>query len=315
MDIGYGDFTVTRTGAGAGALVARHGFYRNGMFIPVQSVGAGDYACPVAATAQTSSFSYTILSETGSGVEGSCEGIVFGWDSPDLSLSKAQRVACTQASPRVIFGKITGTTGEVAIGVGDFKCTRSTDGVYLITFKRSFGKTPVVLVTGSGNTSTSVANAPTVSAKTAEGCTVTMATEAPLATDGDFYILVVGSDSKSDSGRGRMPIQNSQRLPRIVAAQVTMASGVPSITCGGATGGADISTLVDNGAGDFSFTIAEAFKREPAIFVSSTTQRAEIHSYTAGVVRVKTKAANGDDTDVNGITNIFIIGSDDASSY
>lgn len=315
LNIGYGDFTATRTAAGAGVLTARQGVTRKGMFFGTQGLTVGSYVCPVAATAQTVDFSFTLLNEAGTGTDGSFDGFVFGWDSSDVALTKQQRVACTQNSPRVIWGKVTGSTGAVAIGASDFACTRTTTGTYSITFKKAFGQTPVVMVTGSGNTSTTVANAPLIASKTAGGVTVTMADESPAAADGDFYILAIGSDSRSDAARGRMPLQNSQRKPRIVAAQITMAAGTPSISTGGATGGVDIASLVDNGTGDFSFTISETFIREPAIFVASTTQRAEIHSYAANVVRVKTKAANGNDTDVNGITNVFIIGSDDASEY
>lgn len=323
VNIGYGDFTAVRTGTGDGTLTARHGFYRNALQFYTPNAGGtvspatllGSYAAPGAATADNDVFDFIQRDNGGSANEASADGFVFGWDSPDLSLSKQQRVAGTQSSPRIIWGKITGATGVVAIGGNDFDCTRTAAGKYTITFKKAFGKVPTVMVTGSGNTSTSVANAPTIGGKTAAGVFVVMSTEAPAAADGDFYIMAIGCDSLSDSGRGRMPLQNSQRKPRIIGAQLTIAAGVPSIAIGGATGGADITTLVDGGAGDFSFTIAEPFIREPAIFLSARVQRAEVHSYTAGVVRIKTKAANGNDTDVSGPVYIFIIGSDDATQF
>jgi hypothetical protein len=137
-----------------------------------------------------------------------------------------------------------------------------------------------------------------------------MAPETGTPTDGDFYICVIGVDGRSDARKGRTPLENSQRKPRIVAGQITVASGVPSITIGGATGGADLISVVDGGTGDFSFTIAERFAREPAIFLTTTTQSAEVVSFTNGVVRFKTKNSSGDDTDVNGVTSIFIIGTD-----
>ena len=316
VDIGYGDYTATRpTTAGAGVLTARTGFSRNGLFFATQSKSAGAYACYNSATAATAAQPFALLTEAGAAVEGSIEGFCFGWDSTDLSLCKEQRVAATQDAPRVIWGKVTGSSGAVAINARDFSCTRTAAGVYSITFRTAFGRTPCVMVTGSGNTSTTVANAPLVTAKTAAGCTVTMAPESTTPTDGDFYILAIGSDSRSDSARGRMPLENSQRKPRIIAGQVTMASGTPTISIGGATGGTDFTTMTDTGTGDFSVTIAQSFAREPAIFVTSTTQRAEIHSYTAGVIRIKTKAANGNDTDVDGVTNIFVIGTDQNETF
>jgi hypothetical protein len=164
--------------------------------------------------------------------------------------------------------------------------------------------------TGTGNSSTTVANRSKVSSVTADGCVVTMAPESGTPTDGDFYILIIGVDGRSDARKGRKPLENSQRKPRIVAGQITVAAGVPSITIGGATGGADFTTMVDGGTGDFSFTIAQSFAREPAIFLTTTSQGAEVVSYTNGVVRFKTKNSAGNDADVNGVTSIFIIGTD-----
>lgn len=315
VDIGYGDVTVSRASAGTATLTYRQGFSRNGLTFLSQQTTTGGYATRNAATSNGTTIPFTLLDNAGSVADGVVEGFGFGWDNSDLSISKAQRVAGTIDSPRVIWGKVTGTTGVVAINAKDFGCTRTTGGTYTITFTNCFGKTPCVMVTGSGNTSTSVANRSKVTTKTAAGCVVTMAPESGTPTDGDFYILAIGTDGRSDSARGRIPLENSQRKPRIVAGEVTMATGTPSITIGGATGGADLITIVDTGAGDFSFTIAESFPREPAIFLSTTTQGAEVHSYTAGVVRVKTKNATGDDTDVNGVTSIFIIGTDTNETF
>lgn len=315
VNIGYGDLTLARASTGVGTLTHNGAYSRAGMVFLSQAQTTGGYAAYNAATANANTIPFTLLNQAGSAVDGAVEGFAFGWDNTDLSLCKQQRVASVQEGPRIIWGKVTGTTGAVSINAGDFGCSRTAAGTYTITFKRSFGKTPCVMVTGIGNTSTTVANRAKITSKTAKTCVVTMAPESQTPTDADFYICAIGSDSRSDSAKGRMPLQNSQRKPRIVAGQVTMASGTPTISIGGATGGADLITMTDTGTGDFSVTIAESFIREPAIFLTTTTQSAEVHSYTAGVIRIKTKAANGNDTDVDGVTNIFIIGSDDASTY
>lgn len=315
INIGYGDFTGTSSGTGLLSLVSRQAFSRNGLVFVTQGTTNGGYATYNSASAASGTFPISILNQAGSANDGTVDGFTFGWDNTDLSICKKQRVAATQDAPRIIWGKVTGSSGALAIGGSDFGCTRTAAGSYTITFKRAFGRTPCVMITGSGNTSTSVANRATVSGQTAAGCTVVMAPESQTPTDGDFYICAIGTDSRSDSARGRLPLENSQRKPRIVAGQVTMASGTPSISIGGATGGADLTTLVDIGTGNFSVVIAESFIREPAIFLTTTTQSAEVKSYSAGVIDIKTKAANGNDTDVDGVTNIFIIGSDDATEY
>jgi hypothetical protein len=310
VNTGYGDYSIARASAGTGTLTLKEPFSRNCLPFLSQETTTGGYTTFNSATGLSATVPFTLLNTGGSAVDGVVSGFTFGWDSTDLSLCSLQDVAATISSPRVIWGKVTGTTGAVAINAKDFECTRTAAGTYTVTFRRSFGSIPVVMVTGSGNASTSVANRSKVTSVTAEGCVVTMAPESGTPTDGDFYILAIGTDGRSDAAKGRMPLENSQRKPRIVAGRITVATGVPTISIGGATGETDLTSIVDGGAGDFSFTISQAFAREPAIFLTTTTQSAEVVSYTAGVVRIKTKNATGDDTDVNGVTSIFIIGTD-----
>lgn len=310
VNIGYGDYTISRASTGTATLTAKEPFTRAALAFVGQSTTTGGYASLNSVTSTTGTVPFVLHDEAGNSVDGVVDGFMFGWDSSQTDITKAQRVGSTQAAPRIIWGKVTGTTGAVAINPKDFGCTRTAAGTYTITFPNAFCKTPVVMVTGSGNTSTSVANRGKVTSKTAAGCVVTMAPESGTPTDGDFYIMAIGSDSRSDTDKRRKPLENSQRKPRIVAGCITVASGTPSITIGGDTGGADLTTIVDGGTGDFSFTIAEAFAREPAIFLFTTNQCAEVYSYTNGVVRFKVKDDNGADLNYNGVTSVFIIGTD-----
>lgn len=312
VNIGYGDYTTTKTAAGRLNLLHRMGFSRNGLvFVSQSGIADGGYVSFDATAGTSNSFDLICKDKAGSNTAGSAEGFCFGWDNTDLSICKSQNVAATQNAPRVIWGKIA-SAGTVSIGTKDFTCTSTVTGVYNITFTNAFGKPPLVKVTGI---STSAVVCETISTKTATSVVVNMADETGALVAADFYILVIGSDSSSDSARGRLPLENSQRKPRIVACQITNTAGTPTLTIGGATGGADFNTLTDNGAGDFSITITESFIREPAIFLCTTRQRVQVHSYAAGVIRLLTKTAGGTDTDVTGVTHVFVIGSDDAAQY
>lgn len=312
-DIGYGDVKATRSSDVR--ITQRHPFSRQSLHFMQQSIAAG-YDCVLknaGTTGRTSTFNFSTLTNSGgTGAEGTMEGFCFGWDSSDTNLTKAQRVTATFNAPRIIWGKITGSSGAVAIGSSDFGCTRTATGVYSITFKKAFGKTPIVKVTPISTSALSVAY---LSNKTCYGCTITLSDQTPTNGDSDFYIVVMGSDSQSDAGRCRMPILSSQRKPRIVAGQVAVADGVPSINVGGATGGADFTSMTDNGTGDFSVTLTDIYKREPIILLSTYLQHAQVHSYSNGVLRFLIKDFSGNAKDQNGVTNIFIIGSDDASEY
>lgn len=312
VQLGYGDCTASRASTGTGTLTLRQGFTRNGLCLLSQAVVAGGYAAYNSTAGENDAFAFTLLNASGTANEGTTDGLLFGWDSSDLSLCKAQRVAGSLNCPRLIWGKVTGTTGAVAIGNRDFGCTRTAAGTYVVTFKKAFAFSPTIIVTGI---SSSAATTAMTSNRSAGGVTVTMAPQTGTPTDSDFYIVAVGVDARSDAGRGRMPLQNSQRKPRIIACEVTNTGGTWSLSIGGATGGTDFTSLTDNGAGDFSITIAEPFKREPAVLVTTTTQRGQVHSYSGNTIRIQTRNSAGSAADTNGVTHVFVIGSDDVSEY
>jgi hypothetical protein len=313
VNSGYGDFTATRAGAGQVVLTDRQGYSRSALVFLTQGTSDGYYAAYQSATTNTKDFPIRLFVQNGTAAEGILEGFTFGWDSSDLGLTKVQRVAATNNAPRIIWTKIS-SSGVPQINASDFSATAAS-GVYNITYKKAFARTPIVMANSIDSTS-SVGISAKITNSTAAGCTITMSPESTTPGACQFYFCAIGSDAQSDSAKGRMPIQTSQRKTRILAAQVTMASGVPSITVGAETGGADFSGIVDNGAGDFSLTFATPFAREPAVFVTTSNQRSQLSTAatTAGC-RVLIKAANGDNTDVDGVTNIFIIGSDDATQY
>lgn len=311
---GYGDIRATRTGVGQVTLTQKTPFSRNGTLILTQGTTTGGSAEFVSTSGATSSFQIKLVDNGGTVNEGVAEGFYFGWDSSDLSLCLPQEVKSVNSDPRIIFGKITGSSGAVAIGTGDFKCTRTAAGTYAVTLRRPFSQTPLYVVTGVDITAS--ANVAKVTSKTASGCVVTMDDCATgTGVDGSFYICAIGQDGRSDAGNLRVTLENSQRKPRIVAFEVTNTAGTWSITVGGATGGTDVGTLTDVGTGEFSVLLATPYKREPAIFAMSTLQRAQVHSYSSGTIRIQTRNGGGNLADASGITHVFCIGSDDASEY
>lgn len=313
MNIGEGDFTVARTGQGAVTLTAREPLSRTG-FVYVTSgpsAGAGSYVRWNGAASSKSSWDLNQLTASGSGTEGTVDGFVFGFESSDLTNYKVQRVASSRVRTRCIWGKITGSTGAVAVGGKGFTCTKSTTGTYVITFTPGFGTTPVVMAQGISTSAVVNCN---FTSKSANGVTITTAPQTATATDADFYLLVIGQDSRSDAGKNRSPLLNNQRKPRIIAGEVTNTGGTYSITVGGATGGTDFTNLTDNGTGDFSVTIASPFKREPALFAATTSIRV-MATYTTDVMRFVARNAAGSTQDITGQTYIFAIGSDDVSEY
>lgn len=314
---GYGDYTFATGGTGLLSLTHRDGFSRVGLVFANGNPADGGYVATTDTAGQKSAFGLKGYDEAGNATATTIEGFTYGWDNTDLSISKPQRVVSTFNDPRIIWGKITGSSGAVAIGTSDFSCVRNTTGDYTVTFKRPFSQTPVVLTTAI-NTATATATIDqNVTTRTASSVEVIVGDNTGSGVDSDFYIVVIGQDTFSDSGKNRDILENSQRKPRIVVGQVANSGGSWSWAIGGNTGALDFSsTITDNGAGDATVTVSELFAREAAVIITSTTQRAQLHTaYTNGAIRFLTKAADGTDTDANGITNIFVIGSDDATQY
>lgn len=309
VNIGYGDITATRTGTGVGVISLKVPFSRNGTMFMTQGADAGGYATYNTANSSGSNFAYSLLAHGGGANDGTGEGFLFGWDSSDETLGIKQIVKANSfTAPRILWARITGSSGAVAIGGTGIACTRTGTGTYVIKFKPAFGASPVVMANCIGNT-----YYPTISAKSAAGVTVTFNQVGAAAADANFYFLALGSDSESDVGKCNTPLENNQRKPRVVVAEVTNSAGSWSKTIGST----DFGAITDNGAGDFSMTMAEPFAREGAVFAFTTTQRATISANMtgAGVVRVLTKNAGGSAADVSGKTFVLCIGSDDASEF
>ena len=313
LNIGSGDFTVTRTGVAAFTLVAKDGFSRTAFVYATTgaSIGAGSYVRWNGVASSKSSWDISALTASGGTTEGTVDGFIFGFDSTDLSLCKFQRVLITTVRPRVLWGKVTGSTGVLTSGSKSFKVTRTVAGTYTVLFTPGFGTTPVMMAQGI---STSVVVNCNVTNKTAEGCTITTAPETGTPADADFYIMAIGQDTRSDAGKNRTPLLNNQRRPRIIAGEITNTGGAYTLTIGGATGGTDWTTLLDNGPGDVSVTIATPFSREPALF-STTSSIRVMANYSANVTRYVARNAAGAATDISGQTYIFAIGSDDITDY
>jgi len=277
------------------------------MFFLSQQTTTGGYVSFSQTTSPNPGISYTIRNQAGTAVDGTFQAISFGFNSADLSLCQNQKVASSGNAERIIYCRVTGSSGAVVFGATDFRVTKTATGTYSVVFRRSFSQTPTVIPTGI---STAGAADGRVTNLTAEGCTITMAAASTTPSDLDFYLVVVGQDSRSDAGREKSSIQSSQRKPRIVVGQITNTGGTPTLTVGGATGGIDFTNLTDNGTGDFSVTIASPFARQPAIIVSSTGQRANIHSFSNNIIRMQTRAGNGTLTDLTGVTSFLCIGTD-----
>ena len=267
-------------------------------------VGAGGFA-GIAAAQTSSALVPSFNNAAGTAVDATGDVVCLGFNSSVTTLCMNQRVESTKVRSRVIFGKMGSTTATVTIGASDFGITRSSAGVYVVTFKKAFSRTPVVVCCGVAALAS--VKAPVISAKSATGVTVTCSTEAGAATDSQFYIAVFGQDTRDEQGGRFRYLQNSQRKPRMLGARVLVAGPTVSV-------GSEDFTIVKNGPGDFTLTILRPFKREPIVIGASRSNRFQCYSATASTISINTLAAGGGSADSTSF-DIIVIGSDDPSEY
>jgi hypothetical protein len=195
----------------------------------------------------------------------------------------------------------------VNIGSTDVSATRTSQGVYAITFKPGFSQTPVIVACGIKS---AAVRAPKVTSESASGCTVSLYDETGTAQDDAFYLIVVGSDGRDDHGGAFAPIENSQRKPRLVAGRITVTAGAPSLEANSN----DFTSVTDNGTGDFTLNLKDSFRRECIAIATAEGTRVQVHTASSSAPRLICLNAAGAATDPTSIDFMFL-GSDDPSEY
>lgn len=312
--IGAGDTTVlTRVGAGVVTVGLENPYGSVAPFLALTSgvnAAAGSAACITGAQSGTT-LPISNQNTSGSGVDGSVEAIAFGYRVTPQAPGMLQEVRSSKDRERLIWCKIDGATGTVQVGSPDFACTRTGTGTYSITFKRAFGRVPVISVTAAFSTA-GIRN-PKLVSKTAQGCVVEVRDRTPSLVDPTFiYVVVVGVDSTEETTRMHSALFGSQRKARIVAGRVTYTAGTPAITAG-----AGEFTIADTGTGVLTVTMTRPFAREFAVIgAARTTAKIQVNAATTASVAVLNIMSISAGTAVDPTSVDFIaIGSDDLTEY
>lgn len=255
--------------------------------------------------------SVKINDSTGTASDGISYVLACATDSPTVDSIPNQKVLCAQDRSRIIFGKVNRASVSMDLGYTDFAVTSASTGVYDITFKKAFGRAPTVLAMACASSYRTCK----VGVPTRSGVTISCYDATPTAQNTDFYIVVLGTDSIEETGRGRGELLNSQRKPRIIPCQITVSGGTPSVTVG-----SKLISVTDNGAGDYTITPTNLFKRAYAAVATSADNATDALCAICGgggttTIDIHTRTVAGAKADPTGPINIFLIGSDDQSEY
>lgn len=233
-----------------------------------------------------------------------------GWRSSNVDKTLLQQVLGTRHNQRLICAQVN-STGAIGLGGPTISVTKTSTGVYAVTFTRAFARQrPIVMVSpySSGVASTTLIVSATTSASS---ITVNMFNAATgAAQDTSFMLIALGQDTNTLQGRQNDPITINFRKPRMLGFRIT-GSATPALAIGGVDG-----TVADAGAGtgDYLITFTNPFKQIPVcISTGLDPARAQIHTATTTSVRVITSNAATTLTDSD--CNVLVIGSDDASEY
>lgn len=311
---GVGDIiTVTDVSLGRTQLTYKLGYGRGGLAFASRtgtSNTAGGYPYRVSGGDLANSQDFLTVDNGASLEDSNLNGFILNYNSSSQTIVKSQSVRCTRSGARIIGGKFLGSSATVSVGSKDFSITRTATGAYTIGFKNAFGNSNVVvLLTPIGTADI----AHRIVTRNAAGCTITTFTGSTnAAADADFYLIVLGQDTRNLQGVGKSFVFNSQRKPRLVALQVD-GSATPSILVNSAYG-----TVAESGSGTGDFTVTlrapHVFARAPIIACLSDNRKPTVVSASASAVRVQTLTSGGGLADTGG-TNILMLGSDDSSEY
>lgn len=301
VDIGVGDFTVSRTAQGRHALVPVKTSNRAG---PVVCTAGADCAngvyCRANATPTVSAWTINAVNTAGTGDDGTIHALGLDWGSPDTTVMQIpQRVLSSAGGARLMGFKVVSN----AITEGKKQATLSVaSSVYTFTFTNAFARAPIVVASSVETTS----GALRVSAATASGFAITSTTEGGVAGDKDFEVLVLGWDREDAQWGRRYALQVPQLKPRLLAFTVT-GTGTAAITYG-----VGDAALTDNGTGDWTLTFTKAFKRAPVCVVMGQTGRCCIKSAVSTTAVTVVGFAGDGTTATDQIFHVFCLGFDSA---
>lgn len=277
VDKGSNDFPSITCGA-AGKAVATQGdtaFFSRGPVIvasPGANVADGGFAMFDTLPA-AGALTIELADAAGSGDDGSGYAIAMGFDSADTdSYDLGQNVRCSMNAPLLMGFRVTNNgTAAIASGGTQASVSRVSTGIVTLTFAPGL---PLVRAAKASPINASC-RAERITALTGDSITVKITDSSGTVQDSDFTLFVLFSRNSDESGQCYDQLLVPQLFPEIVCGRIANNAGAPSISIGGATNGIDFS-VVDNGTGDWTVTLANAGLRSIVPVVTSKDSRAQL---------------------------------------
>lgn len=267
LNIGSEEATIARNAAGKATITLGRPAYREGVVVatPGVDIAAGGYGVFDTAHAESSIKAEMLNEAAGAGDDGTGYALALSFDADNTDRSyPSQAVKNPALMPRLMGFRMT-AAGAVALGRYQGVDSLAAN-VHTVTLRNPFQRAPIVVASPIN----AAARAVRVTAATASSFAIEGKTVGGALSDEDVYALVLGWDNPHISGVSERAVKVPQVAPRMEVFRID-GIGVAAIDLGSTD-----ATLVDNGAGDYSLTWAEPFKREPVVIVCAKDIRAQL---------------------------------------
>lgn len=308
---GGSDFTLTSGGTGQVTATFKSPLSRAAVCVATpSSANVAANGSAYLSAAPTVAAATLVTQAAGSPDDGTVYAILCPFGSNEtLSFQHDAHVVRSSVDRPILhaFKVDTTTSGTINIGARHASISRAGTGDVTLTFSRPFGGSQVVAVATPILGTRAEIGIHSISA-TAVRVKLTVA---GTGTDGSFYLMVLGSDSRDSVWGRRRIVENTQRHPRFMPIVITYTAGAPAVTVG-----SGLVTLTDTGTGDVALAFAKPFKREPIVVASSVgaglvTVKAAATASGVSITNFDTGGSAADPTAIH----LFVLGFDDATEY
>jgi len=243
----------------------------------------------------------------GAAVDTRMHSIMFGWMSDSTDLVRPQRIRTVLDRPRYLGLEVVGgVSPSLAIGSADASITRLSAGRYQITYTTSFGIAPSVV----GISKDAALSVEVETASDNVSAIISLNTAGQVATDGNFYLHVMGTDSVTEHARLWRAVKATHLKPRLIPLQISVAAGTPSLSVGG-----DYGTVTDLGVGNFRVTLTDPAFRNLIPVATADDSRTYIENVDTDSFELVHTLADGSTANDPGSVNCLALAYYEGNEY
>lgn len=256
-------------------------FYDSYQRTPIVVAAAAGGTGAIAGVVSSSTTAARILTSdsAGSATDMAAHILALGWDSPETQDIGATRNIVRAGRLRPVLLNFNFNAAGTLFQGKSLASLSSSTSTYTFTLNNPFACAPVVIPTCIGST------AKVARVTSASGVQIVIDTfdAAGSGSTSACNVLVLGWYSAEFARSRRVELLTPQRKPRLTGFEITVTTGTPALTSGTSLDG----SIVDNGTGDFTITLAKPFTVAPEVVASADGSNIVTVSSTTSAITIK----------------------------